>query len=322
MVDSRRQLWSVAGYLNMVVEGVFGLQSDGRIAPEIPASLVPMLFGTRRTIQLHTPTQTVVLRRPGALKGNLLVAANIARHGTTTRVLLKAIHVAAAPLRAPLPVFAPATPAPPSVKRTGASWRVHSLVPATLWMNGRAQGAQAVDWRIRASTARRCFSLTTRAQGVESAPSEPICVGETTRIEGPWPREWIAPANGNYLLRLEYANTHGPINTGITAAVKRIEVHCAGASAQIVPVVMPQAIGLQRSSVARFHAMAGTRCAFALRQGFNMSFLAEAALYTGGQGGASGPLNAARIGALLISPLAGGRDKMRAPSQARAASVH
>jgi hypothetical protein len=181
-------------------------------------------------------------------------------------------------------------------------WLLRSAVPATLWLDGRAQGAPALRWRIAAGAARQCFSLTTRARGVDSLPSQPLCVGETLRIEGVWPRAWTAPASGDYFLRLEYENTHGPISTGITAAVKRIAVRCGDTPAQIVPVVMPQAIGTQRSSVARFHAVAGARCAFALRQGFNMSFLTEAALYTGGQGGAAGPLNAARIGALLISP--------------------
>ncbi|MHB1993565.1 MAG: hypothetical protein ACYCOZ_13365, partial [Metallibacterium scheffleri] len=94
----------------------------------------------------------------------------------------------------------------------------------------------------------------------------------------------------------------GPISTGITAAVKRIAVRCGDAPAQTVPVVMPQAVGMRRSSVARFHAQAGARCSFSVLQGFNMSDLTAAALYTGGEGGVSGPLNAARIGALLISP--------------------
>ncbi|WP_276967905.1 Six-hairpin glycosidase-like protein [Metallibacterium scheffleri] len=302
VVDSRRQLWSVAGYLNMVVEGVFGMESNGRIAPEIPVILVPMLFGARDTISLHTPTRSVILQRPATLDGNLLVADRITREGVTTRVRLKAIRVAAPALRRMQPEYAPATPAPAQVRRAGAAWQVRSAVPATLWLDGRAQGQPALQWRIPAGAARQCLSLTTRAQGMDSLPSHPVCVGETTRVEGAWPRRWSAPVSGDYFLRSEYENTHGPISTGITAAVKRIAVQCGDAPAQIVPMVMPQAIGTQRSSVARFHAQAGARCSFSVLQGFNMSDLTAAALYTGGEGGVSGPLNAARIGALLISP--------------------
>ncbi|EQD58613.1 hypothetical protein B2A_04289, partial [mine drainage metagenome] len=105
------------------------------------------------------------------------------------------------------------------------------------------------------------------------------------RIDGAWPRAWTALATGDYFLRLEYENTHGPISTGITAAVKRVAIRCGDAPEQVVPVVMPQAIGMQRSTVARFHAAAGAHCAFELRQGFNMSYLTQATLYTGGQGG-------------------------------------
>ena len=47
----------------------------------------------------------------------------------------------------------------------------------------------------------------------------------------------------------------------------------------------------------------GIQFGFALRQGFNMSDLANFAHYTGGQGGSEGPLNDARIGALHIAPL-------------------
>jgi hypothetical protein len=41
VVDSPRQLWSVAAYLAAVSEGVFGLTEDGRVEPKLPVSLVP-----------------------------------------------------------------------------------------------------------------------------------------------------------------------------------------------------------------------------------------------------------------------------------------
>ena len=315
VVDSRRQLWSVAGYLNAVVEGVFGLQSDGRIVPEIPVSLVPTLFGTGDTITLHTPRQTVILQRPATLAGNLLVEQRRAVRGATTMLWLQAITVADPPLRAPTPEFAPATPAPPVLQRDGAEWRIASAMPATLWVDGRAQaGAAARQWTLRASSARRCLALTVREGGVDSLPSDPVCVGDSAHVGGAWPRAWIAPATGDYVLRLAFENPHGPINTGITAAVKRITVRCGAAPPRTLPVVMPQGRGWQRSTTAHFHAAAGARCSFALRQGFNMSFLAQAALYTGGEGGSTGPLNQARVGDLLISPAPAGI--VRATSQA------
>jgi hypothetical protein len=106
-----------------------------------------------------------------------------------------------------------------------------------------------------------------------------------------------------YLAWLNYSNRHGPINTGITAAVRRLEVRCAGQSSQLMTVVMPQSEGWQPSTTVRFAASAGASCTFNLLPGFNMSDLARFAHYTGGQGGAGGPVNRAAIGSLRIAPL-------------------
>jgi hypothetical protein len=280
VVDSPRQLWSVAGYLDMVVRGVFGLEDDGRVAPKLPASLVPMLFGTAARISLHVDGREIVLDRPIGADGPLLVAGRVQHRGAATEVQL---------------VPAPARVTPPPMS---APMYLTALPPA---------------------------------------PPLPAAAGRgpAARIAGPWPRHWTASRRGSYLAWLDYSNRHGPINTGITAAVMRLEVRCAGSARQLLPVVMPQSEGRQASTTVRFDAEAGASCAFSLLQGFNMSDLAQFAHYTGsppapvtearGQGkgngsrnavmrrparmrpvangGATGPLNSARIGALRLAPL-------------------
>ncbi|MDE2451486.1 MAG: Six-hairpin glycosidase-like protein [Gammaproteobacteria bacterium] len=280
VVDSPRQLWSVAGYLDMVVRGVFGLEDDGHIAPQLPVSLVPMLFGTERRISLYMDGRSIVLDRPADLDGAMLVSGTVQQQGDTTEVQLLAAPAGAAapPMNAPL-YLAAASPAPP--------------LPAS--------GA-----------------------------------GHAARVAGPWPRHWTASRRGQYLAWLDYSNRHGPINTGITAAVRRLEVRCAGSRRQVLPVVMPQSEGWQASTTVRFEAGAGASCAFSLLQGSNMSDLAQFAHYTGAppapvpatkaehaaeagrkplarspvrarpsaNGGLTGPLNSARIGALRIAPVA------------------
>jgi hypothetical protein len=251
VVDSQRQLWSVASYLDMVLRGIFGLEDDGRIAPELPASLAPMLFGTDRRISLDLDGREIVLDRPAdAGGGPLLVAARIQHHGDTTEVQL----VAAAAGAAPPPMSAP-------------------LYPAT-----------------------RLAPQLSAATGIGSA----------ARVSGAWPRHWRALHRGEYLAWLDYSNRNGPINTGITAAVKRLEVRCAGGARRVLPVVMPQSEAWQASTTVRFTADAGASCGFRLLQGFNMSDLAGFARYIGSpatSGGATGPLDDARIGALRIAPL-------------------
>lgn len=306
VVNSPRQLWSVAGYLDMVGEGVFGLTGDGGIEPKLPVSLVPMLFGERKAITLDLPGRRITLRRPDTLDGNLLVADTVRREGTATVVMLKTVRVPALSLRTAAPLYAPPTPATPEVARRGDNWVVRSRgTKENLYVDGRKLPPTDVAWVVPASSARRCFRVTTTgADGIESLPSRAACVGEDAKVAGAWPRHWTAPAQGRFRLWLDYANDHGPINTGITAAVKRLSIACAGMPERTVPVVMPHSVGKQRSTTATFPANAGADCTFSLEQGFNMSDLAHFAHYSGGEGGASGPVNAAHIDALHIVPLA------------------
>jgi hypothetical protein len=249
VVDSPRQLWSVAGYLDMVVRGVFGLEDDGRVAPKLPVSLLPMLFGTTSRIRLYLDGRTFILDRPIATGGPLLVAGRVRHQGDTTEVQLVPAAAAASPPPMSAPMYLALTSSSPRLTVSGA--------------------------------------------------------GPAARVIGSWPRHWTATRRGSYLAWLDYSNPHGPINTGITAAVRRLEVRCPGNPPAVLPVVMPHSEGWQASTSARFEAAAGAACTFSLLRGFNMSDLAQFAHYTGGD--VSGPLNSARIGALRIAPVAGER---------------
>lgn len=115
VVNSERQLWSVAGYLSMVVEGVFGVQDDGRVQPKLPAALVPELFGTQRSISLEVTGKRYVLERPQSVGDGLLVAGRTTTRGTTTTVQLVTAPAATgfAATTADANARAPATPAAP-----------------------------------------------------------------------------------------------------------------------------------------------------------------------------------------------------------------
>ena len=107
---------------------------------------------------------------------------------------------------------------------------------------------------------------------------------------------------------MRYRNANGPVNTGITAAVKRLVLACGGEAQSgsqfpIGPVVMPHREGEGDSTSWTFTAQAGTPCRVRLLEGTNMSDLAHFEHYTGGKGGRTGPLNHADIGALTIVPV-------------------
>lgn len=306
VVDSPRQLWSVAAYLDMVSEGVFGLQQDGRIEPKLPVSLVPMLFGERDSISLAMPGHTITLRRPRTLHGELLVTDSMKQHGTETVVTLKTVDVSPIPLRTDAPLYAPASPNAPSIDKDNKGWRVGTDGKAVLYADGQRVGSIDGSTYIAQGAKPPCASVTrVDEHGIESLHSPTVCGGEPVALDNTWPRTWTAPASGRYRVVLHYANNHGPINTGVTAAVKMLVAHCGDSAAQRVPIVLPHSVGEQSSTYGVITAKAGAACRFELEQGFNMSDLGHFAHYTGGKGGIDGPLNDARIGDLIITPTTG-----------------
>jgi len=306
VVDSPRQLWSVGGYLDMVIQGVFGLGEDGKVTPKLPVALVPMLFGDGQRISLSLADQEIVLVRPSTLDGNLLVTGSERRDGKRIEIALKAVKIDAPPLRRDAPLYAPATPDAPKVTADGKRWHIQADGELVLYVNGERHGTVR-DAQTERTAAQQCFSLTrVDEHGIESLHSAAVCRGEEARIGGAWPRAWTAPSSGRFELSLEYANDHGPINTGITVAVQVATVSCEGVPAQSLVLVLPHSAGRQRSTRGSFAARQGQPCKVELAPGFNMSYLAHFAHYTGGQGGDGGPLNRAEVGDMLIVPLAPG----------------
>ncbi|GLQ86533.1 alpha-L-rhamnosidase-related protein [Dyella flagellata] len=306
VVDSPRQLWSVAAYLDLVSEGVFGLAADGRIEPKLPTSLVPTLFGDRDSISLHGPERTITLRLPHKLRGNLLIADTIKQRGSETVVTLKAIDQPSLPLRTGAPLYAPISPDAPAIDKDNKGWRVEEDGKVVLYADGQRVGSIDGGTYIAQGAKPPCVSVTrVDEHGLESLHSPTVCGGEPVAIDDSWPRTWVAPATGRYRVWLRYENNHGPVNTGVTAAVKMLVMHCGNEAPQRVPIVMPHSVGEQSSSYGVVAAKAGATCRFELEQGFNMSDLSHFAHYTGGKGGSEGPLNDARVGDLIITPATG-----------------
>lgn len=308
VVDSPRQLWSVAAYLDMVSEGVFGLTEEGRVEPKLPASLAPMLFGDRDSISLQLPDRRITLRRPRRSQGDLWVAGSVRQQGTETIVTLKAVDAPASAVRMDAPLYAPDAPAAPTVMADADSkgWRVQVEGKMVLYADGQRIGNVDGSTYIAQGGKPPCVSATrVGAQGIESLHSPTVCAGEPTTVGDGWPRAWTAPDAGRYRVALRYENNHGSIETGVTAAVKMLVMDCEGGVTQRVPIVMPHSLGEQLSTYGIVTVKAGSHCHFALEQGFNMSDLSHFAHYTGGKGGVDGPLNDARIGDLLIAPTTG-----------------
>jgi hypothetical protein len=383
VINSPRQLWSVAGYLGAVVNGLFGvtLAPDGiGIAPLLPGPLATRLFAGRAELVLEQlavrgTTLTVRLRLPPQWsERDLLEAAAItvngaplagarlqAPAGSSLEVVVELVARPAAPS---IPVAADARPAssseraarfaPPSPSLASV-WRAAGVVQLTV--NGVAPGGRwhvYRDGRWRASgTADRpfrdpaadphrtaCYVATqvaasggppslpsrevclegadsrrhfTAASGALTAAGHPLVAVDGERLYADWgePGErlelaYLPAASGLHRLALRYRNASGPVNTGITAAVKRVTVRCgtgrlAETGVIVMPHLPPQTFGESTGVV--FDAHGGVRCGITIEDGFNMSYLEHFGLYTGGRGGREGPRNLADISAAQIDAI-------------------
>ncbi|WP_419403622.1 Six-hairpin glycosidase-like protein [Stenotrophomonas rhizophila] len=314
VVNSPRQLWSVAGYLSMVLEGVFGVEADGTVAPKLPVALVPQLFDKRDSIELDTGSTRYILKRPRTLDGDLLVAKKIERKGNTVTVQLEprrdTPRVSAFRADPANPnAFAPATPAAPAAQKRGNTWTIAIPAHHQLWQDGIAVGSSATH-TVTNDGHQHCLSLTRREGDLESLHSPMTCIGPQQRLPGATHWTWNAATSTRVRIRLHYDNPNGPINTGVTAAVKQLAVQCVGQPVQRATIVMPHSIGPQESTAAEFDLPKGS-CRFTLEPGFNMSALEHFAQYNGGKGGRDGVLNAANVQALLIAPVAGDAEATR-----------
>ena len=309
VVNSPRQLWSVAGYLSMVLEGVFGLEADGTVAPKLPTALVPQLFGTRSSIELNDGRTTYILKRPARLEGDLLVAGNIERRGNTVTVTLRSDtpRVSHAPPTEAHLFAPPAPPAPMFVAVSHANTWV-TTIPAKhqLWRDGQPVTGTSPHI-VPEDGYQHCYSLTRRDGALESLHSPMTCVGPHQTLAGATHWTWPVAKSTRVRIRLRYDNPNGPINTGVTAAVKQLVVQCEGQPVQRATLVMPHSVGPQDSTAAEFDVPKGS-CRFTLEPGFNMSALEHFAQYNGGKGGRDGVLNAAEVNALLIAPIAAPRE--------------
>jgi hypothetical protein len=123
-------------------------------------------------------------------------------------------------------------------------------------------------------------------------------------------------------LTMTYSNGYGPVNTGVTAAVKEITVSCPSmAEPQRGTIVMPHLANsslINLSTAFQYEAKRGEECHIVVADGFNMSYLSHFALYTAARGGKSGPWNRATIRRATVTPIA---DRFAASDQTAAPSA-
>ncbi len=380
VIDSPRQLWSVAGFVGMVAHSLWGLGLEDqrlRVAPRLPARFAHEWFaaGASLTLEgmrfegravdvvLHLPAawpasgwlQSAAVSVDGHRVGgpiDLRALAGTRTHRIDVRLAARSASDDTVRLLADEDrdlLYAPPAPELVAVTRDahGVVLRFHSAEPAAsaeIFRNGArvASGLGAQVYRDDAPPAGlACYSVSVRRpHGLESSPSRTECAAApggalelavgTPAVratpaasidthEGlPHLADWgapedrltirfRAPAAGLQRLRLRFANHHGPINTGVTAAVKQVEAHCAGEPAPAVgTLVMPhnaESTAWALSTDFVFRAREGAPCEVTVSDGFNMSYLSVFEHYTAGEGGREGAVNRADIAGARIEVL-------------------
>lgn len=380
VVNSRRQLWSVAGFASAVFDGIFGLRvQDGQleITPRLtwemarrwmPAQSVTLhqlrWMGKQLTIELQWPEipaqgdgfftlnfatlngllQAEALWKYEALaqQNNIQLVLELAPSQEEGRSLLQP-DVGLGPNlnnREYRQVFAPMEPRLSWVDARTIRIERRELNATTwnLYLNGRllAESLTGEIYQL-ASLDDRFVCLTANQKYTDglhtSHLSSPLCREAWSQqwgqdLKSPdgasvasdhgrkhfndwgYPQQVLetpvfqVPRQARYQVEVAFGNAFGPINTGVTAAVKWLELRDLDAGTIERAVTwMPHQSSWSVwawSSPAFFALKPERRYLLRMSDAMNMSYLEHFAIYTGGAGGQQGPSNRINVSGLRL----------------------
>ncbi|MGH8045664.1 MAG: MGH1-like glycoside hydrolase domain-containing protein [Chthoniobacterales bacterium] len=384
VINSRRQLWSVAGYLSMVQDVVFGLETswDGiRFAPFITAKLRNETFqsakaielrnfpyrGTRNFVRVHLPTEgsftagvcTVDrVELNGKTVAGDFVAASALKPTNDWEIFLAAPSAGkdSPPVRnvnvaSERAIFGPSQPEWKGEGITLDHGRVElnyshddaANVSFNIYCDGklRDQNVRQTKWMEDVggdspSQVVHCYAV--QAVDLKSGNVSHPTPGRAWRGEdqqqiipatalknrggnlaGDHFENWGRPGDecvtknfevknpGRYLVRVEFSNGAGPVNTGVTCAVKKLDIrNSSGATVASGYVVMPQSGDWNRrdlSSVVNADFKRGDHYTIRISEdefSRNMSYLKNNERYTAGNGGGAASYNYVNIASVRL----------------------
>lgn len=387
VVNSRRQLWSVAGYIGAVVHGVFGFEANQtavRFAPFVTAQLHKTYWaeqseltlnalsykGKRINVTIELPDSVadagVYTVASATLNGQNIdvsqwIEADTLMATNDVRVVLGVARDTASQLTVVSGedfklYWSPRDPTVTSVQLSEGTATVafdaggEAGVKYNLYEDGRliASALDTPTWQGQvADAANRAPCYTVESYFPESNNhshlSAPVCAFDGNRDvslsvydmfvsggQAQWSIQHGKPHfqdygesddvlavhnfqptwSGTYQLSAEYGNGAGPINTGITAAVKWVEISPMDdpSKVQRAILVMPHLADWSRwvaSTTSNVTLEAGVRYQVLIKDGINMSYFAHFEPYTGGLGGGQTTYNNVNIHKLDLRLLNG-----------------
>jgi hypothetical protein len=388
VINSRRQLWSVAGYLSMVQDVIFGLETslEGiRFEPFITADMRNGMFASTDRLELLNFTYlgraiNVSVHLPpvgingdgtchidrfelnGKQVGDEFLSPALLQNQNQLDVYLLAPGNGTAKSSVRLitdtsderALFGPLQPEWLDVGQGGITVENGLLVlhytnaPApnlvfNIYRDGKpaAKNVTTLEWTDPQSAD---YTNTTHFYVVEALDAKTGNVSHltTTRYYAGDNNHWMVPArdmtnrggqlaegryfmnwgkpddritgtftakrSGHYMISAQFSNGAGPVNTGITCAIKKIEIRQKGSDAIVAEgyFIMPQSGNWQRydiSSSIPAELKAGQNYTFRISEdeySHNMSYLAHNERYTSGDGGGDSPYNYVNIAGLEL----------------------
>ncbi|MFW8633278.1 amylo-alpha-1,6-glucosidase [Vibrio natriegens] len=353
VINSQRQLWSVGGYLNMVVETIFGIHTETgqlEVKPFITSWVRNHLLAQSDEITLEnfafkgkTYSVTIELPEVSEDETGYYPVENVTQdEDGSYRVTLGGLVNVESEVKLVSGVAPYASedsrvysPQEPTLVATSADNSVNIAVESkynvNLYRNGDLiQSNVAAQTYTDVPEGFACYiAESINDQGFRSNPSQPVCIGEELRIklEGNYQplkedvsvvtvnkdsgavnglESFSVPSSGTYQFDAWYNNNLGQLNTGITNAVKLLEV--TNESGTVVGQGYLQMghigenQGMRYSTPVEIALEQGMTYQIALKDHFNMSYLKsnETYIYAGG---IEGELNEAQIADIRITPL-------------------
>ena len=353
VINSQRQLWSVGGYLNMVVETIFGIHTETgqlEIKPFITSWVRNNLLAQSDEITLENfafkgKTYSVTVELPEVSEdetGYYPVENVTLDQEGNYRVTLGGLVSVESEVKLVSGVAPYASedsrvysPQEPTLVATSADNSVNIAVESkynvNLYRNGDLiQSNVAAQTYTDVPEGFACYiAESINEQGFRSNPSQPVCIGEEIRIklEGNYQplkedvsvvtvnkdsgavnglESFSVPSSGTYQFDAWYNNNLGQLNTGITNAVKLLEVTDEAGTVvgqgYLQMGHIGESQGMRYSTAIEVKLEQGTTYHLTLKDHFNMSYLKsnETYIYAGG---IEGELNEAQIADIRITPL-------------------
>lgn len=331
VLNSQRQLWSVAGFISSYVDGIFGKEvrdNSIRFNPFITHGIKTNLLSSSSSIELknfnfkskfidvkiNLPKKfkfnknAYFLKTKTLLNGKLLQRDFISYKDLKTNNIIE-IFMDKSELSSSRisisnsNIYSPQTPEIISFfkKNNKIKIQLKEFGTYNVYKNNKVfiknMKADFFEDFVNETTA--CYSVELVKYGNHSYHSEPKCFWQNDYVQLlPLKGSFNVKKSADYLLQVEYEN-NGDLSTGITASVKKVKIYEASHLIKEAYLILPHSQGTRDSNFISLNLKKDTSYKVHLSDFFNMSYFDHFQTYIY-RGGRSGEDNHAKLLSLKL----------------------